>query len=1016
MRRSLSPLLAALIVALLVAVATPAYAAVTITVDRTDDPSPPAAACTAAGNDCSFRGAVAFANTNADTTINVPAGTYSLSIAGTGESLTGDNSIGDLDVFASGTTIAGAGSGVTTINQTTPASGGTDRVLEVNPLGNNSFAFAIQGVTLTGGSTGEAGGGMAVGGPGGSTTVNDARFLQNHAVGTSPNGGAIANLGGGTLTVNRTVFDQNDAQGDGGAIYMDTAAGGRLLVDSSTFSQNLANGTNSNGGAVYVAGSGNGASSITRTAFVSNGVGTPAGKGGGLAVASNGGSLSLQYDRLVGGLAPAGNGLAVRNSNLAATGTSVPVDDDWWGVNSGPPAGALSQVFATRWLQLRHTANPSSILINTSSALTADLLGRNSGGPITGTNLAGLPLPAAQFSNAQLGTVAASAVPFSNGAAGNTFTAGATAGDGGGADVTLDGQTVKATVNVQAPALFTYPLNGATNVDTTKPFTWTPIANAQNYRLNIGTNRGGFDVFAGPLLPGSQTSYAVPPVLPTSSTMWARIQTKGSDGVFRVNDVQFTTAAHRQAVFTYPLNGATNVDTTKPFTWGGASDVQSYRLKVGTTQGGSDLFQSALLPASQTSYTVPPVLPINTTIWARIETRGSDTVFRSNDVQFTTGPHRQAAFTYPLTGATNVDTTKPFTWAGASDAVSYRLSVGTTQGGSDLFISSLLPGTQTSYAVPPVLPTSTTMWARIETRGTDGVFRSNDVQFTTAAHRQAVFTYPLNGATSVDTTKPFTWGGASDALNYRLNIGTTMGGFDLYAGPLLPATQTSATAPPLPTSATLWARIQTKGSDGVFRVNDVQFTTAAHRQAVFTNPLNGATNVDTTLPFTWTGASDALNYRVNIGTTMGGFDLYAGGLLPASQTSLVPPILPNSATLWARIFTKGSDGVFRFNDVQFTTAAHRQATFTSPVDGATNVMTPRTFTWAGASPTPQNYILYVGTSQGAGDLLTSPVLPATQTSYDVPSLPPASTLWARIRTKGADGVVRVQDISFTTAP
>src|SRR5215204_4254499 len=56
-------------------------ALVSIDVDRTDDVAS-ASACTAAANDCSLRGAVAFANLNPGTTINVPAGTYQLNIPG----------------------------------------------------------------------------------------------------------------------------------------------------------------------------------------------------------------------------------------------------------------------------------------------------------------------------------------------------------------------------------------------------------------------------------------------------------------------------------------------------------------------------------------------------------------------------------------------------------------------------------------------------------------------------------------------------------------------------------------------------------------------------------------------------------------------------------------------------------------------------------------------------------------------------------------------------------------------
>ena len=51
----------------------------TINVDRTDDAAG-ASACTAAANDCSLRGAIAFANLSPGTTINVPAGTYRLRV------------------------------------------------------------------------------------------------------------------------------------------------------------------------------------------------------------------------------------------------------------------------------------------------------------------------------------------------------------------------------------------------------------------------------------------------------------------------------------------------------------------------------------------------------------------------------------------------------------------------------------------------------------------------------------------------------------------------------------------------------------------------------------------------------------------------------------------------------------------------------------------------------------------------------------------------------------------------
>ncbi len=71
----------ALAVALLAGAGTSTAGSV-FTVDRLDDASPIPDACTAAANDCSFRGAVEAANNKSGAdTIMVPPGTYTLAIA-----------------------------------------------------------------------------------------------------------------------------------------------------------------------------------------------------------------------------------------------------------------------------------------------------------------------------------------------------------------------------------------------------------------------------------------------------------------------------------------------------------------------------------------------------------------------------------------------------------------------------------------------------------------------------------------------------------------------------------------------------------------------------------------------------------------------------------------------------------------------------------------------------------------------------------------------------------------------
>src|SRR5205085_9192844 len=94
---------------------------------------------------------------NGTDTINVPAGTYTLTIAGTGED---SNATGDLEIN-SDMTINGAGAGSTIIRAGTVGypgiPNGIDRVVN---LPNTLAIVTISGVTIANGSTTFGGGGI----------------------------------------------------------------------------------------------------------------------------------------------------------------------------------------------------------------------------------------------------------------------------------------------------------------------------------------------------------------------------------------------------------------------------------------------------------------------------------------------------------------------------------------------------------------------------------------------------------------------------------------------------------------------------------------------------------------------------------------------------------------------------------------------------------------------------------------------------------------------------------------
>jgi CSLREA domain-containing protein len=206
--------------------------------------------------DCSLREAVIAANENLGRdTINIPAGTYRMSIPGAGEeeALTGDFDVtDDADIF-------GAGSDQTIIDGNF-----VDRVIDVFDDTFSGPSVRIEGMTITGGTC-VCGGGIYADGNltlvevkvtnsvsdsgAGLCNANNATLIdvtfENNAADFW--GGAIDNAFA-NMTLIRTTFINNTAGDDGGAICNQE---GSMLVENSTFVGNSA----PNGGVVWNSGS-----------------------------------------------------------------------------------------------------------------------------------------------------------------------------------------------------------------------------------------------------------------------------------------------------------------------------------------------------------------------------------------------------------------------------------------------------------------------------------------------------------------------------------------------------------------------------------------------------------------------------------------------------------------------------------------------------------------------------------------------------------------------------------------
>ncbi len=411
----------------------------------------------------SLREAVCVANNNANDTItiNVPAGTYSLTSLETGELLLGNGSSVNIS-------IVGAGQNSTIIQQTD----GHDRVFEQDPLFNGNTPISISNLTIqlgtcsTGQDCGFGGGGMlGIGNTGDNLTLTNVTFNDNNAEGQGDGGGLVA-TGDGNLTITNSSFTGNsapsgtDGENFGGGIYLDVNAGeGNLSITNTTFSNNSSSGS---GGGINVQSSGDSAT-ISGSVFTGNSAGSSV--GGGIFTEDDS-PLSVSNSRIVGNNASGGGtGLASEG------GSTVTATNDWWGCNGGPGASGCDTVLASGgtasfnpWLVLSISANPTQIEPSGTSTLTADLTHNSNG-------VGGFSVPngtAVTFGGTLDSSVNPTNTTLTSGDASSTYTAGSNAGNDTGVSAKVDNQTVDTTIDIlSSVTVTTSPGSLAITVDGT---------------------------------------------------------------------------------------------------------------------------------------------------------------------------------------------------------------------------------------------------------------------------------------------------------------------------------------------------------------------------------------------------------------------------------------------------------------------------------------------------------------------------------------------------------------------
>jgi hypothetical protein len=523
---------------------------------------------------------------------------------------------------------------------------------------------------------------------------------------------------------------------------------------------------------------------------------------------------------------------------------------------------------------------------------------------------------------------------------------------------------------VAAPATFTWPLDGASDVDSSQNIRWTPAAGAQAYYLYVGSSPGLKDIINSGEI--SATEYSAVS-LPAGRRVYARIHTL-SEGRWESSNISFTVRA--AAVFRSPVPGSTTMPRVS-FQWTSVEGAQAYYLYVGTTAGAKDIVNSGEIQATSLSVRLPPGQPV----YARLHTK-VDGIWRSVDATYQVAP--VAVLTQPLDGATDVDPRTVLRWSEVQGAEAYYLYAGTARGLKDLINSGQTQETEWS---PLSLPVGQTIYIRLHTK-VGGVWRYSESQFS--FRPVAVFLSPDDGDLDVDPRTRLTWTSVPGAQGYYLYVGTSVGAKDVVnSGEIMELEWQART---LPRATPLYARLHTRHG-GVWRSIDITFQLSP--VALLIDPLDGALNVDTRNPLRWTPVVGAEAYYLYVGTTPGARDLINSREVQVTEYSIRS--LPPGTQVHIRLHTKFA-GQWRSVDTTITT---KTVAYLAGYSGSTGVLeADEAFTWPAVAGA-EAYFVYVGSAPGQQDLASSGEL--TGTSYTIPvhrgaNLPTDGTVYVRLHT------------------
>lgn len=323
----------------------------------------------------------------------------------------------------------------------------------------------------------------------------------------------------------------------------------------------------------------------------------------------------------------------------------------------------------------------------------------------------------------------------------------------------------------------TAPLNNATDVLVTTDLSWNPIANADGYKLNVGTTSGGIDLLDAENV-GNVITYEFTNNLPEDSDIFITIIPYNDEGdatgcaeeSFKTELIPVPPLCTN---LTTPLNNASDVPIDTSLSWTPVPNATGYLVIVGTTSGGIEVVNNADVIGA-TTYDIPVDLQEDRLYYVTIipyndegdATGCIEETFRTGN---STSPPSCTTLATPTNNAIQVDPATQLTWNAVITATGYKLIVRTDQ--TEIFNNDV--GIALSHNLTADLPQSTIIYVTVipYNENGDAVGCSEESFTTDGPPLCTTLMNPVHNTTGVAVDLPsITWNPSVNADGYKLTV------------------------------------------------------------------------------------------------------------------------------------------------------------------------------------------------------------------------------------------------------